>query len=209
MERPYHEITSILSSGDDVLKNVIRNTEEKIEPTPSVDIYRYLMEAIVSQQLSTKVADVIWGRFANLFEETYPHPEAVVEMDDQELRNVGLSWQKLGYLKNVARFSLENDISFEALGDKDDNEIIELLTEIKGVGKWTVQMVLMFPLDRPDVFPVDDLGIQTKMKHWYELDSEKKELKQELVRIAETWRPYRTLACKYLWSSVIPKTKAI
>ena len=85
----------------------------------------------------------------------------------------------------------------------DDEEIIKYLTQIVGIGKWTVQMILMFPMDRPNVFPVDDLGIQNNMKAWYKVKLEKKELKEKLTKISEKWEPYKSLACKYLWASNI------
>ena len=96
---------------------------------------------------------------------------------------------------------MDNDISFEYLSKLTDDEIIKYLIQIVGIGRWTVQMILMFPMDRPNVFPVDDLGIQTKMKAWYELDLEKKELRNKLIEISEKWSPYKTLACKYIWES--------
>lgn len=184
------------------MSRIVSSVSVEPEPTPSVDIGYYLMSSIVSQQLSTKVADIIWKRFTELFKDEYPDPKAVLETSGDALRNIGLSRQKSKYLKNVAQFALENDMRFEILNAMSDEEIIHSLTSISGVGKWTVQMVLMFPMDRPDVFPVDDLGIQTKMKHWYGLTTEKKELKQDMQEIAEVWKPYRTLACKYLWSSL-------
>ncbi len=190
---------------DPVLKKVIANTVHVVEPEPVIDTYRYLLNSIVSQQLSVKVADVIWNRFVDLFPDGAPIADTVLATGDEKLRAIGLSRQKLKYLKNVAAFSLENDITIEGLMPLSDEEIIRLLTQISGVGKWTVQMVLMFPLDRPDVFPVDDLGIQTKMKYWYNLKLEKKALKIELDRIAEAWAPYRSLASKYLWASITNK----
>ena len=92
-------------------------------------------------------------------------------------------------------------MEFEYLNTMSDEEVISYLTQIKGVGRWTVQMILMFPMDRPNVFPVDDLGIQTNMKKWYGIDLEKKELRNKLIEISECWEPYKTLACKYLWAS--------
>ena len=91
-------------------------------------------------------------------------------------------------------------MGYESLNKKNDDEIIKFLTQIKGVGKWTVQMILMFSMDRPDVFPVDDLGIQNKMKAIYQLSDDKKELKQQMIIVSEKWRPYRTLASKHLWN---------
>lgn len=201
MELSYSQITEVLMQKDEVLKKVIQQTNNHIQPTPNIDIYAYLLQAIVSQQLSIKVADIIWKRFEDLFVDANPEPRLLLAVDNQRLRDVGLSRQKLTYLKNVAQFALDNNLSFEVLAVLDDKEIIDLLTQIKGVGKWTVQMVLMFPLDRLDVFPVDDLGIQTKMKKWYDLTSDKSALKKEMRSIAERWRPYRSLASKYLWSS--------
>ena len=102
-------------------------------------------------------------------------------------------------MKNVAEFKLANDMSFDYLQSFDDAYIIDYLTQIKGVGKWTVQMILMFPMDRPNVFPVDDLGIQNAMKSIYNIDLEKNELKLRMNEIASVWDPYKTVASKYLW----------
>lgn len=199
--KSYGEIKSFLESKDEVLKSVIAATSVDVKPSLEIDIYRELLSSIVSQQLSVKVADVIWGRFIELFGDGYPYATTILSLEDEVLRSAGLSRQKLSYIKNVAQFSLENDMSFEYLNAMSDEEIIKYLTAIKGIGKWTVQMVLMFPMDRPDVFPVDDLGIQVKMKFWYKLDLEKKALKDELIKISEKWKPYRSLGAKYLWKS--------
>jgi DNA-3-methyladenine glycosylase II len=184
---------------DPILKEIILNSNE-IKPSLELDIYHYLLDSIVSQQLSIKVADIIFNRFLDLFSERYPHPKLLLNMDDETLRNVGLSYRKASYLKNVAQFTLENNLDFEHIQKQSDTDLMDLFIQIKGVGKWTVQMLLMFPLDRDDVFPVDDLGIQTNMKKIYKLTSEKKELKKELIKIAENWKPYRSLASKYIWN---------
>jgi len=201
--KPYHEIAKELAQKDAVLKKVINSVKKELEPSPGIDIYYSLLHSIVSQQLSTKVAEIIWRRFIDLFADQYPDAKQVLITDDDELRAVGLSWQKIKYINNVARFSLDNDLSIENLNEKTDEELIKYLTQIVGIGKWTVQMILMFPLDRPNVFPVDDLGIQTKMKAWYKIDLEKKELKKKLIEISEKWAPYKTLASKYLWKSEV------
>lgn len=201
MMKPYAEIALLLSEKDPILKKVIASVNSPIHPTPSVDIYESLLNSIVSQQLSVKVVRVIWKRFVDLFSDAYPHAQQVLNYSDQELRSVGLSNSKVKYIKNVAAFSLINELSFEYLDQMEDAEIIRYLTQIKGVGTWTVQMILMFPMDRPNVFPVDDLGIQTHMKHWYSIALEKKELRAKLLDIASAWHPYQTLACKYLWES--------
>jgi len=204
-ELSYPQIVTKLGAIDPILLKVFKATHQALEPLPSVDIYANLLQSIVSQQLSTKVAEIIWQRFLDLFPNQYPNPQAVLDLEFAQLRGVGLSGSKSNYIQNVASFAMSNDMSIEKLGSMTDKEVIHYLTEIKGVGKWTVQMILMFPMDRPDVFPVDDLGIQTKMKHWYKLNSEKKQLKVEMEAIAHIWSPFKTVACKYLWASIIPK----
>jgi DNA-3-methyladenine glycosylase II len=204
-ELPYNLITSRLLKTDKVMEKIMATVTKEIVPMPSVDIYLSLMHSIVSQQLSTKVADIIWHRFLDLFPNREPNANTVLSRDFATLRGIGLSGSKTNYIQNVAQFALENDMSWDMLIKMSDEEIIAYLTSIKGVGKWTVQMILMFPMDRPNVFPVDDLGIQTKMKHWYGIESEKKALSLDMEKIAEMWSPYRTLACKYLWASVITK----
>ncbi len=201
-KKPYSEIALLLAKKDPILKTAIATVKTEIKPTPSVDIYLWLLNSIVSQQLSVKVVRVIWKRFTDLFSNAYPSAEHVLNFEDAKLRSVGLSNSKVKYIRNVAQFSLDNDVSFEHLNELTDEEVIVYLTQIKGVGTWTVQMILMFPMDRPNVFPVDDLGIQTHMKKWYSLDLEKKELRIKLIEISEKWRPYKTLASKFLWESV-------
>ena len=201
MTRTYSEILSYLEK-DKILHNFIKTVEHPVKPSLNVDIYYALLESIVSQQLSTKVVRIIWQRFLDLFPNGYPNQEHLIYLDEQTLRKAGLSFRKINYLKNVAEFSLENNMTFEYLHQKTDEEIIEYLTTIKGVGKWTVQMILMFPMDRIDVFPVDDLGIQQAMKKMYNIDLDKKILIPKLIEISETWKPYRSLASKYLWRFV-------
>jgi DNA-3-methyladenine glycosylase II len=198
--KSYQEIAKILAKKDKVLAKIIKSTKKEIKPSPDIDVYYNLLRSIVSQQLSIKVADVIWRRFTELFPDQYPEAKQVLLAEDDILRGIGLSRQKTRYINNVAQFSLDYDISFDYLNTLPDEEIINYLTQIKGIGKWTVQMILMFPMDRLNVFPVDDLGIQTKMKTWYKLNLEKKELKAKLIQIADKWEPYKTLACKYLWA---------
>ncbi len=197
----HNEILNHLKN-DDILYQAIINLDTEIRPELDIDIYHFLLSSIVSQQLSTKVVRIIWNRFTDLFVEGYPDPEILLSKDHDILRGIGLSNSKANYVKNVAEFKLTNDMSFEFLQTKSDEEIIAYLSQIKGVGKWTVQMILMFPMDRPNVFPVDDLGIQNAMKGLYSIALEKKELKAKMLEIASVWEPYRTLASKYLWKSL-------
>ena len=184
---------------DKKLFKAISNLNYEIRPELDIDIYHSLLSSIVSQQLSTKVVKIIWNRFSDLFVDRYPDAESLLAKEHEVLRGIGLSNNKARYVKNVAEFYLENNMSFDYLQAKSDDEIIEYLTQIKGVGKWTVQMILMFPMDRPNVFPLDDLGIQNSMKNLYEIDLDKKELKMRMNEIASNWDPYKTLASKYLW----------
>jgi len=185
--------------NDAILYKAIADLDVEIRPELDIDIYHSLLSSIVSQQLSTKVVKIIWNRFTDLFVQGYPDAESLLSKEHAVLRGVGLSNSKANYVKNVAEFKLANDMSFDFLQEKTDEEIIDYLSQIKGVGKWTVQMILMFPMDRPNVFPVDDLGIQNSMKSLYQLNLEKKELKTKMHDIASVWDPYKTLASKYLW----------
>lgn len=185
-------------SKDKKLKKVI-DTHGIIDHKMDTDLYGSLLGSIVSQQLSVKAADTIWKRFVALFPDEDPKPELVIKMEVEKLRGVGLSYQKAGYIQNIARFALQEGLDYKKLKKLSDDKLIEHLTQIKGVGKWTVQMILMFTLGREDVFPEDDLGIQTAIKRLYGISSEKKELKADMHKIAAKWSPYRTIACKYLW----------
>lgn len=170
-----------------------------IDFNPSGKVYYDLLESIVSQQLSVKASNTIFNRFLALFPDQYPHPELLVAVQPEQLRSAGLSGQKSLYLQNVAAFSLKFDLEQHDWPSMSDEEVIEFLTQIKGVGKWTVQMLLMFTLGRLDVLPVDDLGIQQAIQRLYAVEETGKDLKKRMVDIAEAWRPYRTVACRYLW----------
>jgi DNA-3-methyladenine glycosylase II len=159
-----------------------------------------LCASIMSQQLSTKVAKVIFHRFLDLYNGEEPTPEQIVETPFDKLRAIGLSNAKTQYVLNVARFAIDHQLSDKKLKKMSDEEIIELLTQIKGVGRWTVEMLLMFTLGREDLFSVDDYGIQMAMKKLYKLDdSNIKLFKEAMIKKSEKWSPYRTYACLNLW----------
>jgi DNA-3-methyladenine glycosylase II len=159
-----------------------------------------LMASIMSQQLSTKVAQVIYRRFLELFNEEEPNPLQVLDIPAEKLRTIGLSNAKVSYVQNVARFCIENNVTDTKLLTMPDQDIIELLTQIKGVGKWTVEMLLMFTLGREDVFALDDLGIRQAMVKVYGLNATDKKIVQEkMLKISQKWKPYRTYACLHLW----------
>lgn len=159
-----------------------------------------LCASIMSQQLSTKVAEVIFRRFLELYGGEEPTPQQIVETPFEKLRGIGLSNAKAVYVLNVAQFAIEHQLDDKRLKKMSDEEIIELLTQIKGVGRWTVEMLLMFTLGREDVFAVDDYGIQVAMKKLYKLDdSNKKQLRENMLKLSKKWAPYRTFACLHLW----------
>lgn len=160
-----------------------------------------LMASIMSQQLSTKVAKVIFRRFLEIYKGKEPKPQQVLDTPFDVLRGIGLSNAKVSYVQNVATFCIEHKITDKKLLAMGNEEIVELLTQIKGVGKWTVEMLLMFSLGREDVFAVDDLGIQQAMIKAYKLSIEdKKALREKMLILSKKWTPYRTYACLHLWS---------
>ncbi len=159
-----------------------------------------LCASIMSQQLSTKVAAVIFKRFLELYGAKEPTPQQIVDTPFEKLRGIGLSNAKTLYVLNVAHFCMEHNINDKKLKKLNNEEVIELLTQIKGVGKWTVEMLLMFTLGREDVFAVDDYGIQSAIKKLYKLDdSNKKEFRENMLKVSAKWSPYRTYACMHLW----------
>lgn len=164
-------------------------------------VYLHLCASIISQQLSTKVAKVIYHRFLNLFKTNEPSAKQILEIPVERLRSIGFSNAKASYVHNVCKFFVDNNLTDAKLSKMNNEEIIDLLTQIKGVGKWTVEMILMFTLGREDVFAVDDLGIQQAITKLYKLDSsDKKLMKEKMLQISSKWAPYRTYACRYLWS---------
>ncbi|MBF9144326.1 DNA-3-methyladenine glycosylase family protein [Hymenobacter properus] len=191
-----------LSAADPILGGVIARGRE-IHPRPHEDLYLALLRAIVSQQISTKAAAAIWKRFQSLFPpEGYPEPREVLALTDDDLRAVGLSRQKAGYLRAIAEYNERGLLDYEHLTSLSEEAFTQHLTAIKGVGRWTAQMLQMFALDQPDVFSEGDLGVQNAMRRLYGLEETGRALQKRMLAIAEAWRPYRTLACKYLWQSL-------
>ncbi|MDX5419221.1 MAG: DNA-3-methyladenine glycosylase 2 family protein, partial [Hymenobacteraceae bacterium] len=168
---------------DPVITEIIRKGKP-LTSSRSEDIYFKLTSAIVSQQLSTKAAATIFGRFRALYPDLYPHPHMVIETSDETLRGAGLSFQKIGYIRNVAAFALTGNLEHSVIDAMEDEALIQHLTQIKGVGRWTVEMLLMFALERPDVMPLDDLGIQNAMKRQYSLEETGKALRARMLEIA-------------------------
>ncbi len=176
------------------------------------DMVFYLTASIMSQQLSTKVAHTIRQRYLDLFDGRSPTPEQILSTPPADLRAIGLSNAKVTYVLNVARFAVEEGLDHRKLDKMDNEAIVAYLTRIKGVGRWTAEMLLMFGLGREDIFAIDDWGIQNAMIAIYKLDrDDKKAFREKMLRISTKWSPYRTYACMYLWRykdnlPVAPKT---
>lgn len=183
---------------DPLLKKAITAVELH-ESKPETTVYGSLLRSIISQQLSVKAAATIYGRFVDLFNDKTPDPALVLEKSVEDLRAVGLSKQKAGYMHNIAAFAQQHNLEKTDWSTYSDEEIITFLTQIKGVGVWTVQMILMFTLQRPDVLPTADLGIQQAIQQLYGLEETGKALITKMKEIAAPWSPYQTTACLYLW----------
>jgi DNA-3-methyladenine glycosylase II len=160
-----------------------------------------LTGSIVSQQLSTKAAATIFGRFVALFPEgSALSAPAILAIDDVTLRGVGLSSQKVRYLRDLCERIVDGRLVLDEIETLEDEAVIERLTEVKGFGRWTAEMFLMFRLHRPDVLPVDDLGIVNAVQRLYRL--RKRPDAKKLNKLGEAWKPYRSVASWYLWQSL-------
>lgn len=191
-----------LKKSDPVLRRIIERVGPcRIEFGPPE--FHSLAEAIVYQQLHGKAAVSIFKRFVALAGEPVT-PEGILKLSDQQLRSAGLSKQKSGYLKDLATKTRDNLLDFTKLMELPDEDVIEHLTQVKGVGVWTAQMFLIFTLKRPDVLPTGDYGVQAAMKKHYR----KRQMPKPKVmeKIARPWSPYRSIACWYLWKSLDVKT---
>jgi DNA-3-methyladenine glycosylase II len=191
-----------LKKSDPVLRAIIERVGpcrmEFGEPT-----FHSLAEAIVYQQLNGKAAVTIFKRFTDAAGEPVT-PQGVLKLSEQQMRAVGLSKQKSSYLRDLAAKTQSGLLNFEKLADMAEADVIEHLTQVKGIGTWTAHMFLMFTMRRPDVLPTGDYGIQVAMKKYYR--KRKLPKPKDMERIAKVWIPYRSIACWYLWRSLDIKT---
>jgi DNA-3-methyladenine glycosylase II len=191
-----------LKKSDPVLRAIIERVGpcrmEFGEPT-----FHSLAEAIVYQQLNGKAAVTIFTRFTDAAGEPVT-PQGVLKLSEQQMRAVGLSKQKSSYLRDLAAKTQSGLLNFEKLADMAEADVIEHLTQVKGIGTWTAHMFLMFTMRRPDVLPTGDYGIQVAMKKYYR--KRKLPKPKDMERIAKVWIPYRSIACWYLWRSLDIKT---
>jgi len=186
-------------SKDKKFKKIL-GIQEPIALAKRKNVYLHLCFSIMSQQLSTRVADVFHKRFLNLYSSKNPTAAEIAATPFETLRSIGLSNAKANYVLNVCNFFIEEKITDAMLYKMSNEEVIRYLTQIKGVGQWTVEMILMFTLGREDVFAVDDLGIQQALCKLYNIDAaDKKAMKAQMLAVSNKWSPYRTYACRYLW----------
>src|SRR5215813_2410224 len=194
--------TNHLKKSDPVLRAIIERVGPcRMEFGPAE--FGSLAEAIVYQQLNGRAAVTIWKRFAALAGEPVT-PEGILKLSDEQLRGVGLSKQKSAYLKDLAAKTASGLLDFAKLAKMSDENVIEHLTQVKGIGVWTAHMFLMFSLRRPNVLPTGDYGVQMALKKHYR--KRKLPKPKDMEKIAKAWTPYRSIACWYLWRSLDIKT---
>jgi DNA-3-methyladenine glycosylase II len=196
----YAKARRVLARRDPVIRDLMRRFGEcGLAKAQRTDPFRALLHAIVAQHLSTKAAATIEARFAALFDGR-PTAAAIAAISDDRLRAVGLSSQKLGYIRDLCARTVDGSLMLDALELLTDDEVIAALTSVKGIGRWTAEMFLMFRLHRPDVLPVGDLGIVKAVQRAYKLRLAPTPVR--LTKLGENWRPYRSVACWYLWASL-------
>lgn len=182
--------------GEIDLETRLRRRSEERPP----DAYGALLRAIVGQQLSTKAARTIYGRILDLFEGSTPSPEQLLDADEAGLRAAGLSGRKVEYVRDLASHVLAGELELDRLDDLSDEEVIEEIVAVRGLGVWTAEMFLLFHLERPDVLSGGDLGIRKAVQVEYGLDE--MPAPARVLEIGEPWRPHRSLASLYLWESL-------
>ncbi len=179
----------------DIATRLRRRSEER-----PADAYGALLRAIVGQQLSTKAARTIYRRVCELFDGTTPSPEQLLAAGEDDLRAAGLSGRKVEYIRDLASHVLSGELELDRLDQLPDQEVIEEIVAVRGLGQWTAEMFLLFHLERPDVLSGGDLGIRKAVQIEYGLDEMPTPLR--VLEIGETWRPHRSLASLYLWESL-------
>jgi 3-methyladenine DNA glycosylase/8-oxoguanine DNA glycosylase len=198
----YARARRLLMRRDPILRHIIAEHGPCGLPADrSTDAFSAILEAIVSQQLSSKAAATIFARFRSLFPpHRHPAPEDILGMPDATLRAVGLSRQKIGYMRDLSEKVRDGSLALDQLAAMTDDEVIEAMTRVKGIGRWSAEMILIFRLQRRDVLPVGDLGIVKAIQNAYGLRKPPKP--ERILKIGERWRPYRSVASWYLWASL-------
>ncbi len=189
-----------LSAHDPIMRQLV---DEFSLPTfrPHQNYYRELVESIISQQLNVKAAATILGRFIDLFGH-FPEPKEILSRSIEEMRNVGLSRPKAGYIQDLASRVHDGSVSFENLDSMSNEQIIENLTQVKGIGVWTVHMFLIFAMGRLDVLAIGDLGVRNALTRLYNFEHVVKDVEIQQLSDQNNWHPYESLACWYSWQSL-------
>ncbi len=202
---PHHKIykeARLHLQKDPIMKKLV----ERVQLSPldnSNNLFLDIIETIINQQLSDKAASTIFGRFKKLFKsEKYITYENVLNLSDESIRQAGISYSKVSYIKNTAQTFIKNELTIEKLNQLTDEEVILKLREIKGIGRWSAEMIMIFTLQRPDVFSIGDLGLCTAVSRLYKVNREDK---KKIEKISIAWSPYRSIASRYLWRSLESK----
>ncbi len=197
----YTKARRLLGRRDPVMRDLMREHGPcGLHRVQHEDPFKALIHAIIAQQLSTKAAATIRARFDALFLPALPTADAVASVPDERLRACGLSTQKLGYIRDLCARVVDGTLRLDQIETLPDAAVVDALTAVKGIGRWTAEMFLIFRLHRPDVLPVGDLGIITAVQRAYRLRNAP--TPDRLTKIGESWRPYRSIACWYLWASL-------
>lgn len=191
-----------LIRSDPILREVIKSTTETPDFTKHTNYYQSLVDSIISQQLSVKAARAIEERFKLLFGGQFPTPEEILSKDIEELRSAGLSRPKARYIQDLAQHIVDGEVRFDTIDTLANDEIITELTQVKGIGEWTVHMFLIFCMARLDVLPVGDLGIRNGIKKLYGLEAIPSPDEVAAIAHKKDWHPYESVASWYIWHSL-------
>jgi len=192
-----NQITKHFQKADQVFYKLMQRVGpiEAIKPRAQNAYFQSICREIIGQQLNGKVASIIFTRFTKLFPNQKITPEYLLNISDEKIREIGLSWSKISFVKNLAKNVVEGTLNIKKLKDLNDEQVITELTNVKGIGPWTAQMFLIFTLGRQDVFSKGDLGLRKAIANLYGQ-------RKEIESITEKWSPYRTYACRVLWKSL-------
>ncbi len=194
-------MSNILLSSDLVMKKLIKKHDlQPITKSFGEDkLFRDIVESIISQQLSVKASDTIYKRFLFLFGNKFPTPVEIIKKSDDDIRGCGISYSKIKYIKGVAQAISDKSINLDGLHDLTDEEVVDALVALKGIGRWTAEMLLIFSLAREDIFSLGDIGLRNAVARLYNVGRDDLE---SIEKISTTWSPYRSLASRYLWKSL-------
>jgi DNA-3-methyladenine glycosylase II len=200
-QEPFQNVIAMATTYLSDIDPIMRAAIERVGPctlVPSPNVFEALIDAIISQQISVKAADAIVGRLRATLPDGLITPEALAPLDVDTLRSCGLSTPKAKYVRNLLEHIESGQLNLARLPELDDEAVIDQLVAVKGIGRWTAEMILIFSFGRADVLPVDDLGFLEGVREAYALPE--RPAKKEMVQRGELWRPYRTFATWYMWS---------